>query len=395
MELTNLSLEERNDVVRLSCDVILGTGTTRNLWIDWPAEARSQVSATIDPFVVMLLPLAGRTKQPIATAYPVAEILHHNLHEAMAVYESYFPKLFSQFDLRMPMERRPRGWGQSASFYSGGVDSLFTIAELEDRAAAGTGTAVDQLWIVHGFDIRLADTALWDRVWNTLSSAPPVRQKQCYWIRTNILEDFYGDSVPWPLLGFGPALGGVAKAAVSQVSRVYVGSWTKYGNVVPHASTPLVDPLWSCDQQDIVHFSARFGRDTKLDRLVQHPELLAILRVCYLNPRGEYNCGHCEKCVRTQLQLRIFDAQESASSFKWPLAPETVARVRLPMSASFRHGWQFWHKLKATCQSRPELRPYSNAISRAMWLSRLQPLKGIVRPFKPLLERLGLLRRSA
>jgi hypothetical protein len=389
MELTNLLRTEAGGVVRLSCEVALGTGHTKTLWIDWPSEAREQIATAIDPFVVMLLPLAGRIRQPIVSAYPVAEILHHNLHEAMAVYESYFPALFTPFDIRVPMERRPRGWGQSASFYSGGVDSLFTIAELEDRVASGTGTAIDQLWIIHGFDIRLADRELWDLVWNRLSTAGPVRQKQCFWIRTNILEDFYGHDVPWPLVGFGPALGGLAKSAADRVSRVYIGSWTKYGNVVPHASTPLVDPLWSCDRQDIVHFSARFDRDAKLRRLVQHPDLLKVLRVCYLNPKGAYNCGRCEKCLRTQVQLEVLGAANVASSFEWPLPPSAVASIRLPLAHNSRTAWVFWNRLKQQCDADPRLHKYSRAIRHAMRMSYFQPLRSLARPLKPLLQRLG------
>jgi hypothetical protein len=49
-----------------------------------------------------------------------------------------------------------------------------------------------------------------------------------------------------------------------------------------------------------------------------------LLRVCWRNPDGTYNCGRCEKCVRTMVQLLAADALRQCSVFERGLVPEIV-----------------------------------------------------------------------
>jgi len=60
----------------------------------------------------------------------------------------------------------------------------------------------------------------------------------------------------------------------------------------------------------------------KLRVLARYPESLARLRVCWENPSA-YNCGHCEKCVRTMLGLRALGV-EHCVAFPDTLTPELV-----------------------------------------------------------------------
>lgn len=65
----------------------------------------------------------------------------------------------------------------------------------------------------------------------------------------------------------------------------------------------------------------------KLRGLIDHPEALSRLRVCWEN-QANYNCGLCEKCVRTMLGLRALGIQHCAA-FPDTLTPELVRRQRL------------------------------------------------------------------
>jgi hypothetical protein len=54
------------------------------------------------------------------------------------------------------------------------------------------------------------------------------------------------------------------------------------------------------------------------------------LRICFANPDGAYNCGRCEKCLRTMISLRIAGALERCKTLPHYLNLEEVANMRIP-----------------------------------------------------------------
>jgi len=58
----------------------------------------------------------------------------------------------------------------------------------------------------------------------------------------------------------------------------------------------------------IYHDGCDVTRSQKVDRVAQTDAALSVLRVCfkeYTTFGAAYNCGTCEKCVRTMVDLRI------------------------------------------------------------------------------------------
>ncbi|HUO85661.1 MAG TPA: hypothetical protein VM534_11160 [Thermoanaerobaculia bacterium] len=54
---------------------------------------------------------------------------------------------------------------------------------------------------------------------------------------------------------------------------------------------------------------------------------LKVLRVCHENPESaEYNCGRCEKCLRTMITLEIAGVLGRAQTFREPLDLRRIAR---------------------------------------------------------------------
>ena len=69
----------------------------------------------------------------------------------------------------------------------------------------------------------------------------------------------------------------------------------------------------------------------KLRVIIQYPEAFSRLRVCWQNT-GNYNCGVCEKCVRTMLALRALGVDRCAM-FSEILTPELVRQQKLDHSS--------------------------------------------------------------
>ena len=86
-------------------------------------------------------------------------------------------------------------------------------------------------------------------------------------------------------------------------STTYIASGHTWAELWPDGSHPATDPLWSSATRRMVHHGRGAMRWQKLDRIAREPGVLDILRVCWQD-KG-FNCGRCEKCLRTMVLLRI------------------------------------------------------------------------------------------
>jgi hypothetical protein len=143
--------------------------------------------------------------------------------------------------------------------------------------------------------------------------------KQLITVRTNA-RDFIEQAGVTMALYHGALLASVA--LLLGVHRAYVPSSERYDNLYPWGSHPLLDPLWSTDYCQIVHDGCEANRTQKLKRLMESQPLLDALRVC--NGDAAYNCGRCEKCVRTAVALNVLGGETAALP---PVTMDTLERL--------------------------------------------------------------------
>ncbi len=211
-------------------------------------------------------------------------------------------------------------------FFSGGVDSFYSLIKHRDE--------VDNLVLIHGFDVPLADTKTFALAEAQAVEAARLFGKRLIVVRTN--SHFEQPGVPggW-VIYHGAVLAAIAQALAPNHGKMYIASSYSYANLHPWGSHPLLDPLWSTEAVQIVHDGGETRMD-KLRTLVQFPEALARLRVCWEN-LGSYNCCHCEKCVRTMLGLRALGVDRCAA-FPDTLTPELVRQQ--PIDPHCVHLWR-------------------------------------------------------
>src|SRR5262249_41756622 len=101
----------------------------------------------------------------------------------------------------------------------------------------------------------------------------------------------------------GAALATVAHLLAPYFSRVFVPATQTYAFLAPLGSHPLLDPLWSSEDVELVHDGLEAPRLDKLAVVASEPAARHWLRVCWENRNGAYNCGRCEKCLRTMVAL--------------------------------------------------------------------------------------------
>lgn len=213
-------------------------------------------------------------------------------------------------------------------FFSGGVDSYYSLIKHRDD--------VENLVLVHGFDVPLADTKTFALAEAQARDAARLFGKRLIVVRTNLHWEQSRIPCGWGMY-HGAALVAVAHALAPNHGKMYIASSYSYADLHPWGSHPLLDPLWSTEAVQLVHD----GGETRMDKLrvlVQYHEVLARLRVCWEN-LGDYNCGLCEKCIRTMLGLRALGVEHCAA-FPDTLTPELVRQQGLNHDAVL-----FWREL--------------------------------------------------
>jgi hypothetical protein len=246
----------------------------------------------------------------------VSPLLASNLETIRDIYAAWIDghKVPLNYELSSDLVAPARG---VSLFFSGGVDSFYSLIKRRDK--------VQNLVLVHGFDIPLENTEAFALAETQAREAARIFGKRLIVVRTNL--HFEQSSVPggWEMY-HGAALAAVAHALAPNHGMMYIASSDSYDNLHPWGSHPLLDPLWSTEALQIVHDGLE-TRINKLRVLVQHPDALARLRVCWEKTEA-YNCGLCEKCVRTMLGLHALGVDHCAV-FPDTLTPELVRRMQI------------------------------------------------------------------
>jgi hypothetical protein len=207
------------------------------------------------------------------------------------------------------------GWGtrristaprRAVAFLSGGVDGLHMLMRNRRLYKPDDPAYVHEALFIHGFDIgKRARDPEDGRYRMMLRRLEPVvadlglRLVQC---RTNLRHlpskpDF------WEHRHNGAGLAAVGHSAVFGSAFLFIGASWPTSHQVPWGSHPTIDNLFSSQRITVIHDGSRFSRLQKVRDLARWPTGLAALRVCPANAGSRANCGECEKCLRTRLEL--------------------------------------------------------------------------------------------
>ena len=210
-------------------------------------------------------------------------------------------------------------------FFSGGVDSF--------HAALKHRNEIEQLIYVEGFDIQHDKPNLRKQVRETLARTARSLEIPLTILRTD-LRQWSDRKVDWPRY-HGAALASAAHLLRGSIDRAIVPSSTTYDDLFPWGSHPLTDPLWT-GAVELVHSGCEATRPEKIAAIAEEATARKALRVCWENPGEAYNCGVCEKCLRTMTTLAAFGILGGFEMFPNTLTAENVLRLQMhPATAKF------------------------------------------------------------
>jgi hypothetical protein len=203
----------------------------------------------------------------------------------------------------------------TASFFSGGVDSFYTLFKHYDEI----GTLV---YMRNPF-ISAADDAI---VTGRIRKIARLVKKDVIEVLP-LVREYTEPHLIW-YYAHGAVMGSCALMLEPQISKVYFASTHSYKGLAPNGTHPLLDRLWSTETIEFATDGSEATRIQKLEYLSQFEVALRHLQVCVwdLPDTEKVNCGECYKCLMTQAALRVLGKLDRCPVFAKPLDLEALAR---------------------------------------------------------------------
>jgi hypothetical protein len=303
------------------------------LWYRFPAALRPFLDPENgDPFLAALLAPAMRAGEPLTIHAAVSPRLLRAAREIQTIYHFWDGRL-SPVPVEAPLRTEltpPRaGPPRAGLFFSLGVDSWYTLLKHEDEETRA-GPAVTDLIVVQGFDVPLRGpkAGLFGDILPRAAGAARWLRKKLIPVTTNV-RDLTNGRLSWSMVYHGAAMASIGLALENLINTLYIAGGQSYVRIYPFGSHALLDPLWSTERLRIRHDGAEATRVEKLRLIGRWPEALDQLRVCWENPDGAYNCGRCEKCVRTLVCLQAAGLLGRCGTLPSSLDLALLRRLRL------------------------------------------------------------------
>ena len=361
--------------VRLSTavDAPSELGLPRELWLEVPERFEGFVSESADgPLAAVLLRLSD--------ALHVIQTIHWRWDR-----RSHRVTVTPGRTSLPAADRR----GDVGLFFSGGVDSLYTLHQNLAQQQPAREERIRHLLFVHWLGHEAENPVLRAELMDRFERLAVQVDCSLMPLRTNVAQ-FCRAPLDWGRHFHGAALAFVALSLGHGLGRVFISSSDPYEDLfIPWGTHPLLDPLWSTEATEIVHFGNEADRLDKLRAIQDWEPGMRALSVCQRNTAGADNCCRCEKCLRTMMMLHITGGLRNAPTFPLPLDPKAVARLRITFGEA------------EDANSLPILRnltnsPYDRALKRALLKARRRGRHPIIRAIKLIDEEClyGMIRRT-
>lgn len=367
-----------------------------SLWFETDPPFADDLEPTPEAFAVAMTPMASGLGEPrLLVEGPLCARLRLGMDAAMRILSRWYPS-----HRVVPVEatggfvaRRPRAPRRAAALVSGGVDSLSMLRANRRTYAEGHPAFLRDAVHLHGWHVEDLEGDVPEA--RRLRANAEQRERLVRLgehegftvipVRSNVrsLHPSYAFSRE---SAFGAGMVAIGHALHRRITDLSYASSTEFDGP-PNGSHPLLDAMHSSGAVEIRPEEGTLPRLAKVASLATWTEGLRALQVCLLHevpPPGQANCGRCEKCVRTRLELLAVGAQGHASAFpRTDVDPDDVRSVRYPTELHRRFARELLGPLRAVGRS-----DLADALESMVRRSRRREA------WKRWRERLGLRRRA-
>ena len=324
MIIKDTQLTRTNETTMLSARCKIRKIGWDSVYFSIDAAHGGHVHDDASPFAAAFLLPAMKQGEDLIIKGAISERLYKGMHAIMHEVLQWnigLKPIRIEADALAPDIREP---DRSASFFSGGVDSFYTY--LKHKEDAETADRIDSFILINGFDIERRNTRLWDLTLANIQAIAAADDVDLVVVRTNI------QSLVEPILLWDYAHGGCLAAAGLFVRdafrQIYIPSTHSVDEQIPWGSNLALDGHWSTESTTFVHDGSEATRINKvITQIARSPLALEHLRVCFANEKEAYNCGQCDKCLRTMINLFAAGALDKSATFPHRIDPGLVAAV--------------------------------------------------------------------
>lgn len=254
---------------------------------------------------------------------------------AQRVYWDRYERKPIEIDARKTVPVHSLRPPRAASFFSGGVDSTFTLVKNHDLFPASHPLRIRDLIIAYGFDIGAAaeDPAardIFSRTLKRLEGFSEAMNVELTPVSTNVRQ-LFPDSNFWAARWHGMVMASMGYMLSGKMSDIFIPATNDLRHLAPWGSSPLIDVLFTSPLVRFYHDGIDKSRLDKMRVVAASKGGVQNLRVCSkvnaIHGDG-LNCGICEKCVRTKLELKVCKSLEFCEAFSnRTLTPSDLASV--------------------------------------------------------------------
>jgi hypothetical protein len=267
-------------------------------------------------------------------------------------------------------------------FYSGGIDSTFTLMWLK---AAFPGRPIVAISLCHTPDARPDPVQV--AYYRNRRDVLAREGINLVYVATDVMSFNARLADLWGPLAHGGALAAVGHLLSKNVASLFLSASHDYSEILPWGSHPLLDPLYSSSRLRIVHFGSERTRFEKTTALARSAYALSGLAVCGrgVQAGAKVNCSRCPKCMRTMAAIDLCGARDQATDFDWSdWTPEKFGLLKngheVPFAREILAAAEAWN--------RPDYAQAARRVIRTSWLhERLYGLEMQLRLTFPAVQR--------
>ncbi len=371
IRIAGLSLTGADGSFRASATLKSDRGPNGELWFEVQGAALPDRAMAASAFVAALTPISTFLGENLTIDEPIEKELALGIEAIARGYTRNWgkPPIHVAAEGVRVKARENR---IVATSFSGGADSFFT---LKTHLGPESVHLIEALAIVLGFDTPLEATDKHAELLDWTAELAASLGLRRFVLRTN-LRPLFDPHANWGGVTHIGCLAAFAFLLSGSVHTYLVPSSYSIDELFPTGSHALLDSAWISGPTRTLNEGWEYDRDDKIRAIMDWAPARENLRVCASRTSKLRNCGRCEKCVRTMINLRLLGAPE-VPIFPHPLTPQIVRDIRI-------HAWRSQDRYRRYRQrllsaKRDDLDGLASAIGIALLRGRARTLRYRIR----------------
>ncbi|MBY0564062.1 MAG: hypothetical protein K2P58_07730 [Hyphomonadaceae bacterium] len=342
------------------------TGAPEAIYYEWQGPIAFPVPRTHDFALLAALAPAMRVGGDVYVHGRIDRRLLANAEKFSEIWAAWRPDLYRQIRIAAAEELEPclpNPQAGHAFALSAGLDSVFSLMQNSAGADGRVSRRPGAAYLMNWRRKDSPDDPWFERARRQAQRIADQLGVPFFVCSTNwrsFSVNFYVDH-PVGIIAAAHCLDAMAAGCVLAADAMYVDEY----KLAPLGNNHTTNPLLSSSAFEVTNYGGAYRRMEKMRLLAQRPELLREVVVCHERPDDAVNCGRCEKCVRSGLELFVGTGAVEPFMRSLP-SPWRVAAMK-PMSESSLVFWR--DMMRSWRDGRPGLRA---GIGALMWRSQLQ-----------------------